>query len=80
MENCNFDIYDTEWINVLDELDRYLDSGLSQVELANKLEVSPAYLNDVLRKNRFPGPKILDMLGMEKVVLYRYKDGRSWNE
>lgn len=32
--------------------------------------IAPAYVTDVLRGNRPPGPKITDALGVERVVSY----------
>lgn len=48
-------------------------AGRTLAELARELEVSPAYLSDVLNGNREPGPKILDALGIERVVSYRQR-------
>lgn len=45
--------------------------GRSQAEMAKKIGISPQYLHDVLNERRGPGEKILDFLGLEKVVLYR---------
>lgn len=42
-----------------------------QAKLAETLEVSLSYLNDILRGRREPGPKILAALGLERVVTYR---------
>jgi transcriptional regulator with XRE-family HTH domain len=42
----------------------------SQKQLADKLKVSPAYLNDVLNEKRDPGESILKPLGLRKVVRY----------
>lgn len=33
-------------------------------------KVSPAYLSDIIARNRMPGPKVLRALGLRKVVLY----------
>jgi hypothetical protein len=43
----------------------------SQRALARQWNVSPAYITDLLRDLRDPGPKILEALGYERVVLYR---------
>lgn len=48
-------------------------AGRTLAELARELEVSSAYLSDVMNGNREPGPKILDALGLERVVTYRTK-------
>lgn len=49
----------------------------SQRALAKYLGVSPAYLSDVLKGRREPGPKILDALGMTKRTVYAPTDGQS---
>lgn len=50
-------------------------SAGSQRALARQWEVAPAYITDLLHGLRDPGPKILDALGYERVVLYqRVKD------
>jgi transcriptional regulator with XRE-family HTH domain len=41
--------------------------------VAKELGVSPAYLSDVMRGKREPGPKILEPLGLVRVVTYRRK-------
>jgi DNA-binding transcriptional regulator YdaS (Cro superfamily) len=38
----------------------------SQTNLAHRIGVSPAYLHDVLKGRREPGPAILTPLGLEK--------------
>jgi hypothetical protein len=43
----------------------------SQVEVAKKIGVSPQFLSDVLNEKRGPGDRILEFLGIEKVVTYR---------
>lgn len=47
--------------------------GISQRLAAKQLGVSQQYLNDVLRLRKEPGAKILDALGLERVVTYRWK-------
>lgn len=42
----------------------------SQVRLADKLDISAQYLNDVLAGKREPGAKLLAALGAVKVVTY----------
>lgn len=46
----------------------------TQKEVAEELGVSPAYLNDYLRFRRGPGPKLLEALGLRKVITYQRKD------
>jgi hypothetical protein len=44
-----------------------------QLGFAQDKNLSAAYVNDVLRGRREPGQKILDAVGVEKVVSYRVK-------
>lgn len=57
-----------------DEFVKYLKSlageNGSQGALAEKLKISPAYLNDVLHGRREPGRKICEPLGFERVIRY----------
>lgn len=46
----------------------------SQRALARQWEISPSYLTDLLRGLREPGPKILEVLGVERVVMYQEKE------
>lgn len=43
----------------------------SQKNVAKKWKISEQYLSDVYRGNREPGQKILEQLGLRKVVTYR---------
>ena len=49
----------------------------SQKLVAEQLGISPAYLNDVLRKRKEPGKKILDALGLVRHVTYRRTNGHT---
>ena len=42
-----------------------------QKALADKLRISSAYLGDIINDKRKPGPKVLAVLGLERVVVYR---------
>ena len=42
----------------------------SWAKLAKRIGVSRAYMSDVKRCNRLPGPKILQFLGLEKCQYY----------
>lgn len=42
----------------------------SQMAVARNLGVSPQYLSDVLRRQRSPGEKILEPLGLKRQVFY----------
>jgi transcriptional regulator with XRE-family HTH domain len=45
--------------------------GRTLADFAKELKVSPGYLRDILHGHREPGPKILEALGLERVVTYR---------
>lgn len=45
----------------------------SQKNFAERHDISEQYLSDVLRGRREPGQKILDAIGVERVVVYREK-------
>lgn len=40
---------------------------------AKSAHVSPAYVGDILKGFREPGPAILNALGIERVMMYRRK-------
>jgi transcriptional regulator with XRE-family HTH domain len=48
----------------------------SQSAFARQCNVTRSYIHDLIQGRRDPGPKILDILGIEKVVTvsYRLKD------
>ncbi len=43
----------------------------SQYQWATKHKLSPAYVSDVIKGRRLPGPSLLKALKLERVVLYR---------
>jgi hypothetical protein len=45
-----------------------------QVAFAIKAGVTQQYISDLLRGKREPGPKILDALGLRKVITYEVKE------
>lgn len=60
------------------DVDEVLAALRTQIEAAGTAKawadrqgVNPSYISDVLKKNRAPGPVILNALGLEKVVTYR---------
>ena len=59
--------------DVIERLRAAIDAAGSQVAFAEKHGVSLQYVNDVVRGRREPGQKILDALGIEKLVVYREK-------
>lgn len=56
-------------IDPLDIIRTRIGSG-SQVALAQEMGVSPTYLGDVIHGRKEPGKKILDALGLKRVVTY----------
>ena len=56
-------------------LDAIVQAG-SQKALAARWGISTQYLNDVIRDRREPGAKVLDALGLQKVVEYVVKEIR----
>ena len=46
----------------------------TQKELAEELGVSLSYLNDYLHFRREPGPKLLEGLGIRRIVMYGHID------
>lgn len=46
----------------------YSPTGVSQKELAEHLNISPQYLSDILRGNRFIPDKVANKLGFKKVI------------
>jgi DNA-binding transcriptional regulator YdaS (Cro superfamily) len=59
--------------DVRDLLRRKVEQAGSQAAWADERGVTPAYVSDVLRGTREPGPAILNALGLERVVSYRQK-------
>lgn len=55
---------------VLDDLRLAISKVGTQKEFAKKIGVSTPYLNDVLQGNRSPGDKVLNALGLAKIIVY----------
>ena len=65
------------------QLFRYIQkqhSGLTQAQTARALCVAPQYLNDVLRGRREPGDRLLQALGLRKIVSYGPMDKYTTSE
>lgn len=60
--------------DVLDRFRAAIDAAGSQAAFARQHGVSLQYVNDVIRGRRDIGQKILAVLGVERVVLYRLID------
>lgn len=58
---------------IMERLQAAITETGSQRSFADKHQISLQYINDVLRKRRKPGQKILDALGIERIVTYREK-------
>jgi hypothetical protein len=56
--------------DVREELRLLANDMSSQKSLADRMNISPAYLCDVLEKRRDPGPAILHFLKLKKVIVY----------
>lgn len=52
---------------------REMVSRATQKAVADQLGFSQQYLSDVLHGRKEPGAKILDALGLERVITYRRK-------
>lgn len=60
---------------VIKKLRAHCEKHGSQAAAAIALDVSPAYLSDVLAKRRDPGDKVLRALGLEKRTSYQPTNG-----
>ena len=52
----------------------------SQVALAQKMEITPAYLNDILKREKPISDKIADFFGWTLVKIYRKKPQEKTND
>lgn len=57
--------------DVLTMLRGHISYEKSQKDLAVEMGVSQAYVSDLLKGNRDPGPKVLAFLGLRKIVVYK---------
>lgn len=56
--------------DVLTLIQQGVKAAGSQRAFACQCNVTTQYINDILRGRRDPGPKVLDMLGIEKTTVY----------
>lgn len=66
-----------------DDVRAVVDSMLTtrtQKELAEKIGVSLGYLNDYIHFRREPGAKLLEGLGLQRVVRYRRMKPNAWRQ
>lgn len=59
-------------VEIIELLKLKCDEAGSQARWAKENGLSQAYVNDVIRGTRAPGPKILAAVGLEGVMDYRY--------
>ena len=50
-----------------------VDREGSKVAAANKIGVTSAYLGEILKGTREPGPRILEYFGLERETVYKKK-------
>ncbi len=63
---------------VIAELVELVKRQGSQKQAAKFLGISEQYLADVLRGRRAPGKKVLEALGLQKVVVYKWVGKKGW--
>ena len=56
--------------DVLEEISLLANSMSTHKALADKMGISDAYLCDIIAGRREPGPKVLQFLKLEKVIVY----------
>lgn len=64
---------------VLRVLNRHARREGSQSALAAKIQVSRAFLNDIINRKREPSGKVLEFLGLEKKIFYTKKENGAQN-
>lgn len=57
--------------DVINRLKREIETAGNQRQFAQKINVSAAYLNDVMNRKRGPGDKILKAINLQKIVVYK---------
>lgn len=57
---------------VVDRLWEYIGRGCNQTQLAKRIGVSVPFVNDILHGKREPSGKVLEFLGLERIVIYRF--------
>ncbi len=56
--------------DIIGRLERCVSDAGSQAKAAKRLKVSAPYLSDIIAGRREPGTKILDALGLKRIVQY----------
>lgn len=59
--------------DLIDRLRKAVEIAGSQKNFAQQQGLSEQYVSDVLNRRREPGQKMLDALGLERIVGYREK-------
>jgi hypothetical protein len=62
-------------LDVMERLRAAISAAGLQRAFADQHKISLQYVNDVTRGRREPGQKILDALGIERIVIYQEKSG-----
>ena len=57
-------------MDAISELRKRLDKAGTQTALAKELGISKPYLSDILRGRRDPGPKVLEQIGIRRIVMF----------
>lgn len=65
--------------DVIERLQAAIHVAGSQKAFAQQHSISTQYISDVLHGRREPGQKILDALGVERIVSYQVKAGLVLN-
>lgn len=60
--------------DVREEVRFLADSMSTRKAFADKVGISSAYLCDIIQGRREPGPKVLQFLRLEKVIVYHDKE------
>lgn len=63
--------------DVIGILQTAIGEGNSAAAFAHRHDASPQYISDVLNGRRDPGPKLLEILGLERITVYRKKARRK---
>jgi plasmid maintenance system antidote protein VapI len=62
---------------ILSQLRAYCEEAGTQVEAAKQLDISNAYLSDILNKKRGISAEIANKLGFVKTTVFYYKEGEA---
>lgn len=54
---------------IITKLEHGIDET-SQKSVAEKLDISPQYLHDIINYRRSPGKKVLNYFGLKRMIIY----------